>query len=238
MRRGLLAKLIGVIVAATLLVACTTLSSEERTRLRTVAATPIYCTTGEDCNVKWDRVLLWITNNSHWKIRDQTDSLITTEGPFNTTYAAYSVNMVSLGRNREQIRIQLGCGSLFGCTPDTLQLKASFVQFVIGTDKPVKASTQSSTPTFGATVMAVTTQSLAQTLGLGAPHGVFVTVVESGGVAGRAGIQQGDVLLIYMDKQINTPAELNSAVADTAVGATVPIDIWRGGKEITLFASF
>lgn len=112
--------------------ACATMSVAERARLTEIAGTSIYCQGKDDCEVKWGRAILWVSNNSHWKIRNQTDSLITTEGPFDSLYAAYSVNKVPLGNAKYQIIMKLGCGNMFGCVPKVLVLKADFVKSVLG----------------------------------------------------------------------------------------------------------
>lgn len=106
------------------------LSKQQRTQLAAVANKTIYCEGGEDCELKWGRAILWITQNSHWKIRIQTDNLTTTEGPFDTVYAAYQVQKIPLGNNKYTINMVAGCGNIFGCVPSILELKASFVYFV------------------------------------------------------------------------------------------------------------
>lgn len=95
-----------------------------------VSKVPIYCNNNDECELKWGRAILWISENSHWKIRNQTDNLITTEGPFDTTYVAYIVNKVPLGDGAYQIKIQAGCGNIFGCIPSDIELKSQFVEFV------------------------------------------------------------------------------------------------------------
>ncbi len=41
--------------------------------------TPIFGTKGDDCEEKWGAALLWITRNSHRKIKTQSDMLIATK---------------------------------------------------------------------------------------------------------------------------------------------------------------
>ena len=106
------------------------MSKQQISYLSNQANTPIYCEGGENCEIKWSRAIMWISQYSHWKIRVQTDSLITTEGPFDTVDAAYQVQKVPLGNNKYSIDMSLGCGNPFGCVPSALELKASFVQFV------------------------------------------------------------------------------------------------------------
>lgn len=106
------------------------MSKQQISYLSSEANKPIYCEGGENCEIKWSRAIMWISQYSHWKIRVQSDSLITTEGPFDTVHAAYQVQKVPLGNNKYSIDMSLGCGNPFGCVPSTLELKASFVQFV------------------------------------------------------------------------------------------------------------
>lgn len=119
-----------------LLIGCSTvhLSEEQKMNLSNLANKPVYCEGGDDCEIKWGRAITWVLQNSYWKIKVQSDSLITTEGPLNTVYAAYQVQKVPLGNNKYLIDMRLGCGNPFGCVPSVLELKASFVQFVAGYD--------------------------------------------------------------------------------------------------------
>lgn len=109
---------------------CATMSATDKAYYQGAANSPIYCSGTDDCEVKWGRAILWVSQNSHWKIRNQTDNLITTEGPFDTVYAAYSINKVPLGKGKYQILMRAGCGNPFGCVPSILQLKADFITFV------------------------------------------------------------------------------------------------------------
>lgn len=113
---------------------CATMSPEKRARLMQIAETPIYCHSEDECQVKWGRAILWVSDHSRWKIRNQTDSIITTEGP-SEAYpfsAAYVVNRLPLGGGNYQILVKLGCASSAGCIPDEFVSKADFVSFVGG----------------------------------------------------------------------------------------------------------
>ncbi|TAN71595.1 MAG: hypothetical protein EPN17_00895 [Methylobacter sp.] len=114
-----------------LLVLASCVNPEKQALLSKVANQSIICGTIDDCEVKWGRSILWITQNSHWKIRQQTEQLITTEGPLDSTEAAFVVNKIPLGGGKYQIDIQAACGNPFGCVPETLDLRADFVQFVL-----------------------------------------------------------------------------------------------------------
>ncbi len=114
-----------------LALACiSTMSIEQKNYLTKLATTPIYCSTAKECEIKWSKAIQWIVKFSYWKIRIQTDNLITTEGPLDTTEVAYRVQKIPLGNSQYKITMDLGCGNIFGCVPDTLTLKASFVKYV------------------------------------------------------------------------------------------------------------
>ena len=106
-----------------------------------VAATPdprivelsrrdVVCAEGQDCNVKWSRAITWIAQNSHWKVSTQTDSLIQTMGPFDSTESAFTVTKVATGNGTYTIVFNSGCGNVFGCIPSAPELKVSFNQFI------------------------------------------------------------------------------------------------------------
>ena len=99
--------------------------------LERVANQKIACTAGPDCEYKWSRVTLWLSNNSSWKFRNITDTLITTEGPLDTSKPAFEVIKMATGDGRTyQISMRPSCG--VGCTEkDFLRLRAKFADFVL-----------------------------------------------------------------------------------------------------------
>jgi len=52
--------------------------------------------------------------------------------------------------------------------------------------------------------------------------------------AARAGLKDGDVIVRFGDRQIRSFVELNQAVAATAPGTTVPLEVVRDGKPVRL----
>lgn len=69
---------------------------------------------------------------------------------------------------------------------------------------------------------------------LGVPRqGVLVTDVV-GEPARKAGITAGDVVLTWNGQAVSTPAELSWKVAATETGKSVPVTIWRDGRELEL----
>jgi serine protease Do len=79
-------------------------------------------------------------------------------------------------------------------------------------------------------------QQLADTFGLEKPTGALVSSVEDGSPADKAGIEAGDVILIFNGKEISRSSDLPSIVADVAPGSSANVTLWRKGKtkEITL----
>ena len=81
------------------------------------------------------------------------------------------------------------------------------------------------------------TPEIAESLGLKEPSGALVGRVNDDGPADKAGIKGGDVVLRFDGHDIKELRTLPRIVAETAVGKSVPVVVWRGGKEVTLQAS-
>jgi serine protease Do len=75
---------------------------------------------------------------------------------------------------------------------------------------------------------------IAESLGLGKVRGAMVSSVNPGGPADKAGIKNGDIVLSFDAKEIPDMRRLPRIVAETDVGKTAPMVVWRGGKEVTL----
>lgn len=121
---------------ALLLMACAHVTPEQRV----AASQPIWCD-AKDCEVKWARATQWLQDNSHWKIRNATETLLTTEGPLGSTFTAYEVTKFPVNHGVYEIRFRAGCVNQgLGCHPDITQATAAFKQFVNA------ASLVSSTP--------------------------------------------------------------------------------------------
>ncbi len=73
-------------------------------------------------------------------------------------------------------------------------------------------------------------QALADSFGLKKPAGALVSSVEKGGAAAKAGLEPGDVILRYNDKDIMSSSQLPVLVADTAPGATARLEVMRKGE--------
>jgi serine protease Do len=88
----------------------------------------------------------------------------------------------------------------------------------------------------GITIQELTPE-LSQQFGLKYSQGVLVSDVSRGGPAQRAGIMRGDIILEYDGKKVQDVGALRNAVAQSVIGARVPVRIIRRDKEITLSAT-
>ena len=80
------------------------------------------------------------------------------------------------------------------------------------------------------------TGELAESLGLGKPRGALVADVTKGGPAARSEIKVGDVILTFDGKPIEEMRNLPRVVAETKVGKSVKVDVWRRDRKVTLYA--
>ena len=64
------------------------------------------------------------------------------------------------------------------------------------------------------------------------PRGALVASVAENSPSDKAGILAGDIILEFDGKNINEMKELPKIVAQTEVGKTVNVKIWRNKKEI------
>ncbi|MEM1419928.1 MAG: DegQ family serine endoprotease [Pseudomonadota bacterium] len=77
-------------------------------------------------------------------------------------------------------------------------------------------------------------EAIAENLGLSEPVGALVSVVDDTGPAGAAGIQTGDVILSFDGKDIEEMKDLPRIVAETPVGDTVDVEVFRDEEVLTL----
>ena len=78
------------------------------------------------------------------------------------------------------------------------------------------------------------TPDIAESLGLKKTQGALVAGVNDGGPADKANIHSGDIILKFNGHEVDEMRALPRIVAETAVGKTVPVLVWRDGKEVTL----
>ena len=79
-------------------------------------------------------------------------------------------------------------------------------------------------------------EDISSALGLPKDHGEIVRSVEANGPASRAGLKQGDVVVRVAGQEVTYDNTLSLIVANTPIGARVPIDVIRDGKRLTLTA--
>jgi serine protease Do len=80
-------------------------------------------------------------------------------------------------------------------------------------------------------------EDIAESLGLGRARGALVSGVTPNGPAASAGIQTGDVILRFDGRDIREMRDLPRIVAETAAGKTVPVMVFRAGREQELQAT-
>ncbi len=77
------------------------------------------------------------------------------------------------------------------------------------------------------------TKEIADVENLDEPRGALVASVADGSPSEKGGIKSGDIILEFDGKKINEMSELPKIVAETEVGTTVNVKVWRNKKEIT-----
>lgn len=75
---------------------------------------------------------------------------------------------------------------------------------------------------------------LARDVGMDRPIGALVNVVRPNSPALKAGVKPNDIIISFNKQQIKSVRDLSRAVAETPVGATVPMQIIRDKQRMTL----
>ena len=78
------------------------------------------------------------------------------------------------------------------------------------------------------------TPDLAQSFGLAKPEGALVASIDKDGPAAKSGLERGDVVLKFDDKDVHDEHELPVLVANTPINKKVPVEVVRNGKHQTL----
>jgi serine protease Do len=78
------------------------------------------------------------------------------------------------------------------------------------------------------------TDEIAESLGLEEARGALVAGVLENSPAEDAKVKEGDVILKFDGRDVNESRKLPRIVADTAVGKTVKVLVWRAGREVTV----
>jgi serine protease Do len=79
----------------------------------------------------------------------------------------------------------------------------------------------------------IVTQEIADVEKLDKPRGALVASVADKSPSDKAGIKAGDIILEFNGTKIKEMKELPKIVAQTKVGKTVEVKVWRNKKEIT-----
>ena len=79
----------------------------------------------------------------------------------------------------------------------------------------------------------IVTEEIADIENLDEPRGALVASVAEKSPSDKAGIKAGDIILEFNGTKINEMKELPKIVAQTEVGKTVNVKVWRNKKEIT-----
>ncbi len=77
-------------------------------------------------------------------------------------------------------------------------------------------------------------EQLARSFGYDKTEGVLVSQVMPDGPAHKAGFQVGDIIVRFNGKLVEDAHQLRHLVADTRIGARVPVVVFRKGREHTL----
>jgi serine protease Do len=78
------------------------------------------------------------------------------------------------------------------------------------------------------------TPELAKKFGLREAQGVLIAAISEKSPAQEAGIKRGDIILEFAGRRIEDAEHLRKEVAHTDPGKSIPVKIWRNGKEMVL----
>ena len=75
---------------------------------------------------------------------------------------------------------------------------------------------------------------IAESLGLSDEKGAFISNINPNGPSKKAGLQEGDVILKFNNNEIFKMTDLPRVVAESDVGSTAVVEIWRKNKLISI----
>jgi serine protease Do len=75
-------------------------------------------------------------------------------------------------------------------------------------------------------------QQLAQTFGLGVPHGALISAVEPKSPGERAGLKPGDVIVSVNGRTIDRSLDLPAVIAALPPGSAAHLGVWHDRKEV------
>jgi serine protease Do len=65
-------------------------------------------------------------------------------------------------------------------------------------------------------------------------EGALIGQVQPGSPAAKSGMQQGDIVISFNGQKIKDVNQLRNLVADTSPGSSVPVTVFRNGKQVKL----
>ncbi|NJM30051.1 MAG: DegQ family serine endoprotease [Rhizobiales bacterium] len=80
------------------------------------------------------------------------------------------------------------------------------------------------------------TDEIAESMNMPKPRGALIADVTKEGPAEKAGIQAGDVVIEFNGRAVNQMRDLPRIVAETEIGAKVPVKVLRKGQEVAVTA--
>jgi len=78
------------------------------------------------------------------------------------------------------------------------------------------------------------TPELARSFGAESTKGALVAEVVKGGPAEKAGMKQGDIVIVYGEKEITNASTLRKEVAISPIGQEVKVTVFRKGEKVAL----
>jgi len=78
------------------------------------------------------------------------------------------------------------------------------------------------------------TPELARAFGAESTKGALVADVSKGGPAEKAGMKQGDIVIVYGEKEITNASTLRKEVAISLLGQEVKVGVFRKGEKVAL----
>lgn len=78
------------------------------------------------------------------------------------------------------------------------------------------------------------TPELARSFGAESTKGALVTEVVKGGPAEKAGMKQGDIVVVYQEKEITNTSDLRKEMAIGTIGQEVKVTVLRRDKQLLL----
>lgn len=78
------------------------------------------------------------------------------------------------------------------------------------------------------------TPELARSFGMESTMGALVAEVAKGGQAEKAGMKQGDIVIVYGEKKITNASALRNEVATSTIGEQAKVTVLRKGKKVEL----